>query len=100
MKVIYTDEALDNLDEILAYIAANYGAIQVSFEKRLHIVITRIGAWPKSAQEVAGRPGVRVVPLVRYPYKIFYQVKTDIVEILYIHHAARQVPQGIGKHHG
>lgn len=53
MKVIYTDEALDNLDEILAYIATNYPTVKVLFEKRLYIAVTRIGAWPESAPEVA-----------------------------------------------
>ncbi len=38
----------------------------------------------------AHRPGVRVVPLGRYPYKIFYRVSGDAVEILHIHHAARE----------
>jgi plasmid stabilization system protein ParE len=90
MKVVYTDEALRDLDEILTYIAANYPTAFAPFEKRLHTAVTRIGAWPESAAEVAQRPGVRVVPLVRYPYKIFYRVTNDAVEILYIHHAARQ----------
>jgi hypothetical protein len=31
-----------------------------------------------------------VVPLGRYPYKIFYRVTNDTVEILHIHHAARR----------
>ncbi len=47
MKVVYTDEALRNLDEILSYIAANYPAISSSFEKRLRTVVARIGAWPQ-----------------------------------------------------
>jgi hypothetical protein len=33
---------------------------------------------------------VRVVPLGRYPYKIFYRVTKDAVEILHVHHAARE----------
>jgi len=41
MKVVYADEALDNLDGALAYIASNYPAISAAFEKRLHTVITR-----------------------------------------------------------
>ena len=92
MKVVYTDEALRDLDEILGYIAANYPAISSSFEKRLRAVVTRIGAWPESAQEVVERPGVRVVPLIRYPYKVFFRVTSEAVEILHIHHAARQQP--------
>jgi len=89
MKVIYTDEALENLDEILAYISANYPTVYDAFQSRVRSVVERIGAWPDSAQEVAERLGVRVVPLIRYPYKVFYRTTTEAVEILYIHHAAR-----------
>jgi toxin ParE1/3/4 len=89
MKVTFTDEALKDLDQILAFIAVNYPAIYEVFEKRLRSVIVRIGEWPDSAQEVAERPGVRVVPLVRYPYKVFYRNTGEIIEILHIHHAAR-----------
>ena len=93
MKVVYADEALRDLDEILTFIASNYPAISASFERRLRAVMARIGRWPESAQEVEQRPGVRMVPLVRYPYRVFYQV-TTAVEILHIHHAARQQPWG------
>jgi toxin ParE1/3/4 len=89
MRVIYTDEALENLDEILAYIASNYPAVYEAFQSRLQSVVKRISEWPDSAQEVAERPGVRVVPLIRYPYKVFYLNTGGAVEILYVHHAAR-----------
>jgi plasmid stabilization system protein ParE len=92
MKVVYTDEALRDLDEILTFIAAKYPTISAPFEMRLSAVVERIARWPQSAQEVDQRPGVRVVPLIRYPYKVFYQVTATAVEILHIHHAARQQP--------
>ena len=92
MNVVYTDEALRNLDEILDNIAANYPTASASFQKRLRAVVARIGVWPESAQQVAERPGVRVAPLIRYPYKVFYRVTGEAVEILYIHHAARRPP--------
>lgn len=92
MKVVYTDEALQDLDAILAYLAQNYPTLANALERRLRLVMLRIGAWPQSAQEVAERPGVRVVPLVRYPYKIFYRVTTEAVEILHIRHVARRQP--------
>ncbi len=90
MKVVYTTEALADLDSILSYIANNDPAISEAFENRLHAVVARIARWPERAQEVDERPGVRVVPLVRYPYKIFYQLSGETVEILYVHHAARE----------
>jgi toxin ParE1/3/4 len=89
MRVIYTEEALENLDGILAYIASNYPTVYEAFQSRLQSVVKRISEWPDSAQEVAERPGVRVVPLIRYPYKVFYQNTGQAIEILYIHHAAR-----------
>jgi toxin ParE1/3/4 len=92
MNVIYTDEALRDLDEILAYIATNYPTAYAPFEKRLQTTVTRIGAWPESAAMVTERSGVRVVPLIRYPYKVFYRVTPNGVEILHIHHAAREQP--------
>ena len=92
MKVVYTAEALRNLEAILEYIAAHLPAAYEGFEARLNAIERRIGQFPHSAREVIGRPGVRVVPMLRYPYKFFYQVNMDVVEILHIHHGARQDP--------
>jgi plasmid stabilization system protein ParE len=39
---------------------------------------------------VEQRPGVRVVPLIRYPYKIFYRIADDTVRILHIRHTSRR----------
>jgi toxin ParE1/3/4 len=92
MIVVYTETALRDLDTILTFIAAEYPTAYEPFERRLLASVSRIGRWPESAQSVAQRPGVRVVPLVRYPYKIFYRVTEAAVEILHIHHAARLTP--------
>ena len=92
MRVVYTERALADLDTILEYIAANYPTAYAGFELRMAMIARRIGRWPESAEQVAGRPGVRVVPMIRYPYKVFYQVAADAVEILYIHHEARREP--------
>ena len=89
MKVVYTEEALRNLDDISDFIRQNYPTTSEAFRLRFQFVIARIAKWPQSAQEVADQSGVRVVPLVRYPYKVFYRVANQMIEILYIHHAAR-----------
>jgi len=51
--------------------------------------LTALADGPR-ARVVDERPDVRVVPLVRYPYRIFYRVADEAVEILHIHHASRQ----------
>jgi len=90
MRVVYTTEAIADLDGIFDYIANHYPAISDAFQNRLHAVIARVARWPESAQEVSERPGVRVAPLIRYPYKVFYRVSGDTIEILHVHHAVRE----------
>ena len=67
MKIVYTDEALHDLDDILTYLAKEYPTVSAPFQRRLSDIERRIGRWPKSAEEVEQRPGVRVAPFVRYP---------------------------------
>ena len=92
MKVVFTAAAVDDLRSMAAYLVANYPNVAPIVERRLQVVIARIARWPESAQRVVERPGVRVVPLVRYPYKIFYTITEDTVEILHIHHTSRPAP--------
>ena len=90
MKVIFTEPALAELNEIHHYIKSHYPSLAVSVERRLRIVVTRIGRWPESAPSVVDRPGVCVALLLRYPYKIFYRITDQAVEILHIHHTSQQ----------
>jgi len=88
----FAEAALRDLDEILTFIAMNYPGREAGFETRLHQSLARIERWPDGAQAFSPRDGVRLVPLIRYPSEIFYRSKGDIVEILHIHHTARQDP--------
>jgi toxin ParE1/3/4 len=92
VKVVYTEDALRDLDQILAFISANYPMVMPAFVQRLLTIERRIARWPNSAEEVEQRPGVRMVPFIRYPYKMFYRVANDAVEILFIHYSARRDP--------
>lgn len=90
MKVNWTSEALDDLAGIANYLALHYPSTAPAVESRLRAVVARIARWPESAQPSAGRTGVRVAVVGRYPYKIFYRLTRDAVEILHVHHVARQ----------
>ena len=90
MKVVYTAAAQNDLREIGEWLAAHYPAVALQVERRIRDVVAHIARWPESAPPAAGREGVRVVPLGHYPYKIFYRLTTDAVEILHIRHAARR----------
>ena len=90
MKVVWTDEALRDLEQIADYTAAHHPSAAAGLEERLRVVLDRISRWPESARRSLERPGIRVVPLGRYPYKLFYRVAGDSLEILHLHHTARQ----------
>jgi len=90
MKVLYTEEALKDLDAIASWLIVHYPTIAPAVERRIRYVVTHIMHWPESSRRSAKRPGVRVASLGRYPYKIFYRINHDTVEILHIHHAAQK----------
>jgi len=90
MKVVYTDDALRDLDEITLWLKSHYPGVGTAVERRLRLVVAHIARWPESMQASRHRPAVRVAPLGRYPYKIFYRVRDNVVEILHVHHAARR----------
>ncbi|MDB5653477.1 MAG: Plasmid stabilization system [Tardiphaga sp.] len=90
MKVVYTDEALGDVEAIAEWLVAHYPTVAPAVEKRIRSVVAHLARFPQSARRSAGRTGVRAAPLGRYPYVIFYRVNGDVIEILYVHHAARQ----------
>ncbi|HEU5020105.1 MAG TPA: type II toxin-antitoxin system RelE/ParE family toxin [Pseudolabrys sp.] len=88
-RVEFTDVVERELEQILQHISQKYPSAYSSFETRLRTILTRIATWPESAQEVIERPGIRRVPFIRYPYKMFYRVLVDRIEVLHVHHSAR-----------
>jgi toxin ParE1/3/4 len=92
MKVRWSELALAELDVILAGMQAKNPAAAARLNARVRQIVERIGQFPEAAQEVAERPGVRRVPLVRYPYVLHYTVNKDEVVILRIIHGARRSP--------
>jgi toxin ParE1/3/4 len=83
MKVVYTEDALNDLAAIADWLIL-YPAVAPLVERRIRRVVTQIARWPESSRRASTRPGVRVVPLGRYPYKIFYRVSDSTVEVLHI----------------
>lgn len=90
MKVEYTRRAIADLEKVSAG-SRPYGAeVTAAVERRLREIIALIAERPEAYPRVAERPNVHVVPLIRYPYKIFYRVFPDTVRVLHIRHVARR----------
>jgi plasmid stabilization system protein ParE len=57
MKIIFTVEALADLDGILAFVATNHPTVSTALDRQIRTVLGRISAWPESAREVVDRRG-------------------------------------------
>jgi plasmid stabilization system protein ParE len=91
MNVQWSPRALADLWRILVRANADWGAnVTAALEKRIHNSANLIGRNPSASIEVRNRPGVRFIPLVRYPFRIFFRIKGDNVLILHIRHTARK----------
>jgi toxin ParE1/3/4 len=93
MKLIYSRRALADLDEITAYYAANASpATAASIGNRLGAVVDRVCRLPKAAPRVSQRSQVRVIAVIRYPFRIYYRLRGDTIDILHIRHTSRRPP--------
>lgn len=91
MKVEFSKRAVSDLREIAAHSHRQFGQrVTAALEQRIRDITTQIGNAPESAPQVEQRPGMRVLPLLRYPFKIFYRVVGDTVRIVHVRHTARR----------
>jgi len=61
-----------------------------AIEQRLDDVVDRICSAPESAPRLSQRSQVRVVAVIRYPFRIFYRIRKDMVDILHVRHTSRR----------
>src|SRR5207302_7675250 len=91
MKLVYSRRALADLEGIASYYTVNASpGIAQSIERRFIAVVERICRMPEAAPRVTQRSQVRVVTVVRYPFRIFYRVRGDTIDILHIRYTSRR----------
>jgi addiction module RelE/StbE family toxin len=93
MKVRYSETALRELDEIFAYIYERNRSAAAAVVDRVDRVAALLEEFP-FAGHTTDEPGVRIMPLVRYPYLVFYAVNGEEIVILHVRHGARLRPWG------
>jgi plasmid stabilization system protein ParE len=96
MKVVYSPRALADMEAIATFYSDTASAaVAESIERRFRDVIERISHAPESAPRVSQRSQVRVVSVVRYPFRIFYRARAEAIDILHIRHTSRR-PANLG----
>jgi toxin ParE1/3/4 len=92
MRVEYSKRAVSDIRQIAAYYdRSGNPATTERIMERIQEVVAQITGSPLSGRPVVQRPGVRVVVLVNYRYKIFYRVAAgDTIRIIHIRHTSRR----------
>ena len=89
MKLRFSPRAIGDLIEIADYLTERSPRGARSVERSIQKAIDVICLFPGSGRTLEQRPSVRVMPIARYPYLMFYTLSDDEVRILHIRHASR-----------
>jgi toxin ParE1/3/4 len=91
MNVEYTPRARADLQEIADYSRKTFGrAVAAALETYIRATVARIAAMPESGVAIQDRQDVRVVPLIRYPFRNFYTAADETITILHVRHTSRR----------
>jgi len=88
MQVVWTDPALERVDEIANYIARDDPAAAVQWTLELFDVVERLAEFPESGRVVPELGARAVRELIFGGYRVFYRV-SSAVEVLSIRHGSQ-----------
>ena len=94
MKVRFSLQAFADRERISEYLHARSPSGARNVLASIRAAIAQLADQPYSGYQT-DEPEVRVKFVVRYPYKIFYRVREDVVEIAHIRHTSRRPRSGI-----
>ena len=103
--VRFRERAAGDIDQAVDfYLAEADTDVAVRFVDAVERAVGQIGRSPHSGSlrfsyelEI---PGLRVRPLVRFPYLVFYVVGDEVVDVWRILHTRRDIPTAIGEEIG
>ena len=91
MNVFWKRRALQDLDEIHAYVVQRSIKGAATVADRIAASVELIGDFPGVGRQLRKRPNIRTLPVGKYPYRIYYSIDADAVMILHVRHTSRRV---------
>ncbi|MDP2795235.1 MAG: type II toxin-antitoxin system RelE/ParE family toxin [Sulfurisoma sp.] len=93
MRIVWTDEALDDLEEILAYYYAEAGPrVAEMIKRRIVDQVEGLPPFPERIRKSERIPGARELVVSRLPYIAFVKLLPDAIVVLNVVHTARKFP--------
>jgi len=91
LPIHWSATALDDLDEIVAYIAQFNRNAAVRLHERLESAVLPLALYPYMYRVSDRVPGMREI--IAHPsYRILYRVAADRIEVVSVMHVRRQYP--------
>jgi plasmid stabilization system protein ParE len=91
-KILFTEDALVDLDVLLSYIRADNATAAERLGRALLTHVELLQDFPRLGVRVAHRSGMRM--MVHFPIRIFYRIHEErfLIEILHFWHGSRREP--------
>ena len=93
MRVRYRTQARADIDEIRRYLQKRSRSGAQNVLRSIRASVRFIAENPRASEETDD-PNVRVKVVIEYPYKIFYSIHPDFIDVLHIRHSARRPWEG------
>lgn len=93
MRILWSEEALSDLEEILAYYYLEASPrTAAAVEQRIIREIEALPPYPERVRESDRVPGARELVVNKLPYVVFVQVLEDGIVVLNVVHTKRKFP--------
>ncbi len=88
-KVIWTEPAIQDLNEIAEYIALDKVSAAKKLIQQIFSSTERLEIFPKSGRKVPELEDSRYLEIIVNPCRIFYRVEKDKIYVLYVMRSER-----------
>ncbi len=95
MFVSYHPAVADELIAVAEYYERIQPGLGYAFRDQYQHTIARIVAAPSRSGQIF--PGIRGVPLRRFPYWVLYRVEADLIRIIVLRHRSRDIRYGLDR---
>lgn len=93
MRILWTAEALDDLEEILAYYYFEVGpATAEAVERRIVSQVEALCTFSERIRKSDRIPNARELVISKLPYIVFVRLLPERIIVLIVAHAARKFP--------
>jgi len=90
--IIWSPQALRDIESIRAYIAEDSPRVAELVVGRIIQAVERLRIFPESGRKVPERNDPEIREVIESPYRVVYRVRADTVEIATVFRASRLFP--------